>query len=102
MGRNGSMKALPHRLALQDHQVLGWQLRQVQEALAAIADTVSTAYGKSAEVTRYTAKLADSCNTLRGQLARQLDSEYPLVDAEARQACYASPTHDQPSEDQEG
>ena len=56
-----------------------------------IAETLTAAYGRSAEVTKYTEKLSESCNTLRGKLGRALDSEHPLVAATVRQGCYPVP-----------
>jgi hypothetical protein len=79
----GCKGALPHKLPLGDHRLLGRQLGQVQASLQAIADRLAEAYGKSAELTRYTVKLADSCNTLRGQLSRALDTKHPLTAAAA-------------------
>jgi hypothetical protein len=85
--------ALPHRLPLQDHQQLGHQLNQAQVSLTAIADTLAATYGRSAEVTKYAADLLGRRGTLRGMLARELDTEHPLTGAAVRQACYA-PTED--------
>jgi hypothetical protein len=87
--RREGQGALPHRLPLQDHQQLGWQLRQAEEALQAIADTLAATYGRSAEVTRYTRDVLGRLGTLRGTLARELDGEHPLTTAAVRQACYA-------------
>jgi hypothetical protein len=89
--RRPSAAALAHRLPLQAHQVCGHGLYHIQVALLALADTLSAAYGTSADVSRYAAKLAASCHTLRGHLARELDGEHPLVAAAMRQACYPAP-----------
>jgi hypothetical protein len=93
--RRQSAATLPHRLPLGDHQAIGRRLGQVEAGLQALADTLTEAYGKSSELTRYTLKLADSCKTLRGQLPRQLDSEHPLTGAGTRAACYAPLAEDQ-------
>jgi hypothetical protein len=97
--RRAGVATLPHRLPVQDHRQLGYQLTEVQVTLAAIADTLAAAYGKSAEVTKYAAKLVDSCNTLRGKLGRELDSEHPLVNVAVRQGCYPVP-HSTPAKEQ--
>jgi hypothetical protein len=93
--RRAGKGALPHKLPLDDHQAIGRRLGQVQASLQAIADTLVEAYGRASDVSKYAAKLADSCNTLRGQLSRALDTEYPLTSVATRAACYA------PAEDQE-
>jgi hypothetical protein len=92
--RRQGAATLPHRLPIGDHQLLGRQLRQAEEALKAIAATLAATYGRSAEVTKYVVDLLGRLGTLRGTLARELDGEHPLVPAAVRQACYA-PVEDQ-------
>jgi hypothetical protein len=92
--RNGSSKAYAGRMPLQDHSQLGRRLRDSQAGLMALADALAAAYGKSTDMAKYARRLAEACNTLRGQLARQLDSEHLLTTAATRAACYAPPGED--------